>query len=118
MGSAAGDAIESSEVLDEGDAEEAAFGSEEVQMKSSDWLKQRLACELLGDSVRAPWEIDEEEIFSRLASLLQSATATDAMPRQLALHHLLLSMQRTVQANAEEVRNFLEVQLISNEGTL
>jgi len=86
-----------------------------VSIGSSDWLKQRLACDLLGDSVRAPWEIDEEELFHRLAGLVREAAGapSDPDPSKLALHQLLLSMQKQVQENAEEVRSFLEVQLVS-----
>ena len=41
----------------------------------ADWLKQRLAHELLGDAVVAPWQIDEDMLFSRIESLLASANA-------------------------------------------
>jgi hypothetical protein len=103
---------------------------------ASEFLKQRIACELLGEPMSAPWQIDEVDLFSRLKSLIGRANAViesrASSPASLAsssggqtpppslggaghvatthleLHQLLLSMQRTVQEKADEVRCFLD----------
>ena len=110
-----------------------------AEPSTSDWLKQRIAVELLGDAASAPWQIDDGLLFSRLQGLLANASAVvDGQPRpsvdssggaltasassststaaadstraaqELALHSLLLNMQRGVQESADAVRAFID----------
>lgn len=44
----------------------------------SEYFKQRVATELLGDEIKAPWDIDEERLFRRLAGILKAATTRTA----------------------------------------
>lgn len=86
----------------------------------SNWFKQRVATELLGDAPSAPWEIDDEALFHRLECLVAQASgivnakhegAADvvgASDQPFELLQALLSMQRTVQQNADAVRTYLE----------
>jgi len=46
--------------------------------KHSEYFKQRVATELLGDEIKAPWDIDEERLFRRLAGILKAATTRTA----------------------------------------
>ena len=50
-----------------------SHGSSEAAMAAG-WLKQRIATELLGDNLTAPWEIDDTVLFERLASLIGSTS--------------------------------------------
>lgn len=46
-----------------------------VQAETAGWFKQRIACELLGDEPRAPWELEEDVLFERLSLLVSQARA-------------------------------------------
>ena len=95
------------------------------------WFKQRVACELLGDAPCAPWDIDEDALFHRLELLISQASAiVHAQPPAatpegaagggagagagggaadaFAVTQLLLAMQKSVQENADKVKDFLE----------
>ena len=50
--------------------------SGESDALAAGWLKQRIATELLGDTLTAPWEIDDTALFERLASLIKGTSAT------------------------------------------
>ena len=54
------------DVVTKGDSETMAAG----------WLKQRIATELLGDKLAAPWEIDDNALFERLVSLVGGQKGT------------------------------------------
>ena len=93
----------------------------------ADWLKQRIASELLGDAPCAPWEIEEDVVFERLRHLIAQASsivhakhadAAEGAPSAAApaaagegpfgVLQVLLAMQRSVQDNADMVRAFLD----------
>ena len=93
-----------------------------------DWLKQRIAVELLGDTPCPPWELEEDVLFERLSLLVSQAASivnaseqtgapstasgaggADAASQQsFALQQLLQSMQRTVNESAEAVKQHLD----------
>ena len=101
---------------------------------ASDWFKQRVAVELLGDSPSAPWEIEEEALFHRLSTLVSQAASivlahaerenpasetstTAAAPaaapaaangESFAVLQMLIAMQRTAQENIDSVRTLME----------
>ena len=104
---------------------------------SSDWMKQRIAVDILGDAAVEPSKIDDDALFERLQTLISHANAVidDQQGRpsdgsqsfgtasvssltssstglhhaqELQLHSLLLSMQKSVQDSADMVRTFID----------
>eukprot|EP00325_Prymnesiales_sp_UTEX-LB-985_P001770 CAMPEP_0174712672 /NCGR_PEP_ID=MMETSP1094-20130205/13595_1 /TAXON_ID=156173 /ORGANISM="Chrysochromulina brevifilum, Strain UTEX LB 985" /LENGTH=756 /DNA_ID=CAMNT_0015911767 /DNA_START=147 /DNA_END=2413 /DNA_ORIENTATION=- len=47
---------------------------------SDDYFKQRVSVELLGDPLRPAWEINEDQLFRRLAAMLETALSSGGVP--------------------------------------
>jgi len=56
-------------------AEEEEAGADGIsRLQAAEWFKQRVACELLGDPLTAPWDIDEDHLYARLSVLFADAS--------------------------------------------
>ena len=88
-------------------------------MSTSEYFKQRVSMELLGDTQQPPWEINEEDLFQRLSELVAAGRrgpseplldASSVQGPQGTMHRLLFDMHQTMRETADAARRIVHEQ--------